>query len=93
MFCNRTNRIYCDVEDIQYAAIKLKTASDEMDVRAAETDDVEKAMQYMVDSALYAGALCALDIIASSERVERASDFMVRFERKALTKYTNGGKE
>lgn len=93
MFCNRTNRIYCDIEDIQYATLKLKTASDEMDARAAETDDMKKAMEYMVDSALYAGAMCALDIIASSERVERASDFMVRFERKALNKYTNEGND
>lgn len=93
MFCNRTNRIYCDIEDIQYAVLKLKTASDEMDARAEEADDLKKAMEYMVDSAMYAGAMCALDIIASSERVERANDFMVRFERKAFSKYTNGEDE
>ncbi len=88
MLANHTDRIYCDVEDITFALQKLAKASAEFDVRAEEAEEVTEAYSYIVKSSLYTGAMTALHIIAT-EKVVNANDFMVKFERYALGKFTN----
>ena len=92
MLANHTDRIYCDVEDIKFAMQKLANASCEYDKRAEETEDVAEGYSYIAKSSLYTGAMTALHII-STEKVVNASDFMVKFERYALGKFTNDDKE
>lgn len=87
MLSNHTDRVYCDVEDLQYAVGKLKEASDGCDYDAATAASLEDASKFVTDSAIYTGAAIALQLIATM-RLNTAADFMVAFKRFALEEYT-----
>ena len=92
MLANHTDRVYCDVEDLKYAVGKLKDASEARDYAASKTMKLNESLSALNESFMYTGAAIALDIIAT-QRVDNAADFMVKFERHALGKFTNDDKE
>lgn len=88
MLCNQTDRIYCDAEDITYAAVAMVKKSNEQADKSAQTMKLNESIEAIRKQSIYLGAALALQVIGQF-KVKDANEFVTIFDRCAFEQFTD----